>query len=366
MEIDLPHLSPEKDRRGNPRLYVRRYGRRIRLRMAPDAPGFTAAYQDALNRLKASAPAPKAPPEAKWPKASFGELAGEYFGSEEFTVLDAISQRTRRQVIEGCLQEPHSDSDPDLIGNCPVVDLTSKIVKRLRDLKRGKPGAANNRKKYLSAMFGWAIEADRMISNPARDVKRKKYTSNGYYTWTVQDVIQFQARHPIGTKPMLALALLLYTGSRKGDVVRFGESMIRNEVLKFVPRKTRHQRTAASEKPVLPALRRIIERSPCGTETFLETAHGKPFTANGFGNWFREQCDKAELQKCTAHGLRKIGATIAAENEATVHQLMAIFDWSTMRQAETYTRAASQKKLAQNSMHLIQPVLALPAPEAVH
>jgi hypothetical protein len=41
----------------------------------------------------------------------------------------------------------------------------------------------------------------------------------------------------------------------------------------------------------------------------------------------------------TAHGLRKAGATIAAENGATVHQLMAIYDWSTPNQAEVYTRA---------------------------
>ena len=31
-------------------------------------------------------------------------------------------------------------------------------VKMLRDRKAGKPGAANNRRKYLSAMFGWAVE----------------------------------------------------------------------------------------------------------------------------------------------------------------------------------------------------------------
>jgi hypothetical protein len=30
-------------------------------------------------------------------------------------------------------------------------------VKRLRDLKKDLPGAANNRRKYLSAMFGWAV-----------------------------------------------------------------------------------------------------------------------------------------------------------------------------------------------------------------
>ena len=33
-------------------------------------------------------------------------------------------------------------------------------------------------------------------------------------------------------------------------------------------------------------------------------------------------------------GLRKAGATVAAENGATPHQLMAIFGWNTLAQAE--------------------------------
>jgi hypothetical protein len=55
-----------------------------------------------------------------------------------------------------------------------------------------------------------------------------------------------------------------------------------------------------------------------------------------------------------AHGLRKAGATIAAENGATAHQLMAIFGWDTLKQAEVHTKAANQKRLAENSMHLIE------------
>ena len=40
----------------------------------------------------------------------------------------------------------------------------------------------------------------------------------------------------------------------------------------------------------------------------------------------------------SAHGLRKAGATIAADNGATSHQLMAIFGWTTIKQAEIYTK----------------------------
>jgi hypothetical protein len=61
----------------------------------------------------------------------------------------------------------------------------------------------------------------------------------------------------------------------------------------------------------------VIAKSPTGDLTFLVTQYGKPFTAAGFGGWFRERCDEAGLPHCTAHGLRKAGATIAADNGYT-------------------------------------------------
>jgi hypothetical protein len=43
--------------------------------------------------------------------------------------------------------------------------------------------------------------------------------------------------------------------------------------------------------------------------------------SSGFGGWFRKQCDKAGHKHCSAHGLRKAGASIAAENGTSPHRL---------------------------------------------
>lgn len=352
VKLNLPYLSMETDRHGNDRLYVRRNGRRIRIKGQVGTPGFARAYGEALEAL-ATPPAPTAPKASGPAHGTLGWLAERFYASDEFRGLDPDSQRTRRRVIDSCLAEPHTDTDPEPMAHCPLEHVTSKKIKRLRDMKAGLPGAANNRKKYLSAMFGWAIEAELMTSNPARDVRSKKYASDGFYTWTVGDLTAFEKRHPIGTKARLALSLLLYLGVRRGDLVRLGPEDVQDGVVKFIPNKTRHQRRTESQKPILPALSRIIECSPCGTKTFLETSFGKPFSAAGFGNWFRERCDEAGLTKCSAHGLRKIGATLCAESGATEHQLMAIFDWSTPAQAAVYTRAASRRALAASSMHML-------------
>lgn len=354
MEIDLPYLSRNVDRHGNVRLYVRRGGQYIRIRGTPGTPEFLDAYKVAVARLDVKVP-PTIEGRQPFPKGTLGWLGIQYFASDEFKALDAKSQANRRGIIEACFQEPHKDDDPEPMGFCPLADLAPRHIKRLRDLKKGLPGAANNRRKYLSAMCGWAIEQDPPLlkTNPCRDVRRVKNVTEGFHTWTVDEVRQFEECHPIGTKPRLALALLLYTGARRGDMVTLGKQHVKDGWLRFVPRKTRYKRVRMSEKPWLPCLAEIVAESPCGDMTFLVTEYGKPFSDAGFGNWFRAQCDKAGLPQCTAHGLRKAGATLAAESGATTNQLMAIFDWDTPAQAKIYTDAADRKRLAKEAMPML-------------
>ena len=106
---------------------------------------------------------------------------------------------------------------------------------------------------------------------------------------------------------------------------------------------------------IMPALQAAIDAMPASNHlTFLVTAQGNPFTAAGFGNCFRDLCDAAGLPKrCTSHGLRKAAATYLAEQGATDHQLMAWFGWTSISQAQVYTKAANGKGLAQAPAKLI-------------
>jgi integrase len=346
MRVDFPYLISDRDRRNNLRYYVRRNGRKIRIREKYGTEAFALAYADALRAgggeiMKAALP------------GTFGWLAACYFASAEFNKLDAKSQTTRRLVIEGCLREPRKPGSSDLMRDCPISSISAAHIKMLRDRRASHPGAANNRRKYLSSLFAWAVEHGRLHANPARDVRKVRYSTAGFHTWTIEEVRQFEARHPIGTKARLALALLLYLGVRRGDVVTLGRQHVKDGWLRFIPRKTSYRRQRMSEKPVLPILADIIAKSPTGDLTYLVTAYGKPFTAAGFGGWFRERCNEAGLSHCSAHGLRKAGASIAAENGATDRQLMALFDWDTAAQANVYTAAADRKRLAGEAARLL-------------
>jgi hypothetical protein len=77
---------------------------------------------------------------------------------------------------------------------------------KCRPGKAKQPGAANNRRKHLSAMCSWAVDERLMPTNYVRDVKMAaKKVGGGFYTWTVEDVAQFEERHPVGTMARLAL-----------------------------------------------------------------------------------------------------------------------------------------------------------------
>jgi hypothetical protein len=63
--------------------------------------------------------------------------------------------------------------------------------------------------------------------------------------------------------------------------------------------------------------------------------------------------------------VRKIGATRAANNGATVAELEAIFGWNGGRMASLYTRAADRARLAKGAMAKLDSTLGeqtIPAP----
>jgi integrase len=177
---------------------------------------------------------------------------------------------------------------------------------------------------------------------------------DGFHSWTLEEVEQFEAFHAVGTKARLALALLLYTGVRRSDVVQLGRQHMRDGWITFRVTKGALRNPKTLSIPVLPTLKSVMDATPSEHMTFLVTEFGKSYTAAGFGNWFRRQCNAAGLPHCSAHGLRKAGAALAAEAGASESQLKEMYGWSSMKEAERYTRKARQKVLAGQGMPLIE------------
>ncbi len=364
------YLVEDTDRFGNLRTYVRAPGqKKIRIRPEKGTPEFWEAYGLALKGIQYQ---PKAVP-APIVRAKTGSLrwlCEAYFEQcAEFRRLDIDTRTVRRRVLNNCWDEKIAPGDELMFGDCPIKEFGPKFVKILRDRKIDAPEAANSRLKALRSVFKWALgdedimRAYPMPANPARDVPAFRTGSQGFHTWTLEEVERFEATHRVGSTARLALALLMFTGQRKSDVIAFGRQHVREEIdqetglptlwIHFTQNKNRNRKPVILDLPVLPELQASIKQGPSGNLTFLVNEYGKPFSAAGFGNRMRKWCNAAGLKHCSAHGLRKAGACIAAENGATEKQLMAIFGWSDPDMAAHYTKKARQKQVAGDAMHLI-------------
>jgi integrase len=316
----------------------------------PLTQAFFAEYQAALDATGVGGPATGQQGTWRW-------LCQLYLASPEFKSLDDRTIRVRRAIIEKTWREPITPTSSLTFATCPLSRMTAEHVRVLRDRKAGFLEAANGRLKAIRQVMAYGVETRRLKSNVARDVKYFETHSAGFHTWAIEEVRQYEAAHPIGTMARMALAVLLFTGQRRSDAVQFGRQ---HEVkgggsLAFTQFKGRKRKPVRLVIPILPQLREILDATPRRGLSYIETEFGRPFTANGFGNRFRKWCNDAGLPHCSAHGLRKAGATIAAENGATERQLMDIFGWRTAKQVEVYTRAVRQQKVAGEAMHLIVP-----------
>jgi integrase len=98
--------------------------------------------------------------------------------------------------------------------------------------------------------------------------------------------------------------------------------------------------------PVPSSLIAIIEATPRQGKTYIESKSGKQYTKESFGNDFHDWVIAAGLKQLSAHGLRKLAATLLAEAGATEQEIMAAMGWNTTDMANHYTKSANRKNLA--------------------
>ena len=354
VRVRLKYISEDVDRHGNVRCYFRRPGQpKIRLRSMPGTPEFFVEYQAALTQPNGTGEAPVRSREIR--RGTFRHLCVQYFASGEYSALDGSTKNWQRRALEKVC-ETHGES--------LVSHMQARHVRVLRDELLATPAAANQRLKALRALFSWANETEETGVNPVLGVKRIRYASEGHHTWTDDEIMQYQKRHPVGTKARLAFDLLRFIAFRREDVVRIGPDHFRNGRVQYRQAKNEHRNPIDIDIPLHPELEASIAATVTGTKTFLLTGFGKAFTANGFGGKFKDWCRQADLPHCSAHGIRKATATALAENGATAHEIMSITGHRSLKEAERYTRDARGRKMADSAMAKLSPQAeATPNPE---
>jgi integrase len=329
-----PHLHRERTRHGRTVWYVRvGHGPRIRLAAEYGSTGFETAYCAALEG-KSSADRRR-----KVPVGSLAWLFERYRETTVWTDLSLATRRQRENIMWGVLAQA---------GHEAAVAIRRSHIVAGRDRRASTPAQARNFLDAMRGLFRWALDAGHVKTDPTAGIKNPaRPKGGGFPVWTEDDVVRYEARWPIGTKERVWLDVLLYTGLRRGDAVQLGRQHVRDGVATIRTEKSQGQVTVSI--PILPALAATLATGPCGELAFICGEGGKPFTKESFGNAFREACRAAGVAK-SAHGVRKIGATRAAENGATVAELEAIFGWQGGGMASLYTRAADRARLAKGAI----------------
>lgn len=331
------HVHGYIDRHGKARFYFRRKGcAQIPLPGLPWSPEFMAAYQDASSgatKVRAST--------ARIKPGTVDALVHGYLNSVTFSDLAIETKRTRRNILMRFVKE-HGDKRAAMLRREHILAMFGK--------KRDRRFAARNWLKTVRALMQFAVDGGLLKEDPTIGIKNISGKTEGYRTWDEDDIAAFEVRHPVGTRERLALELLLCTAQRRSDVVKMGRQHVRNGAIEVRQQKTGTQLTV----PIHPHLQAALDRMPPGHLTFLTTSFGKPFTAPGFTNWFREACNAAGLPKGTsAHGLRKAAARRLAEAGCSVNVIASITGHKSLKEIERYTKAADQERMARDGMRTL-------------
>ena len=333
-----PHLHRQVTRHGKTVWYVRltRSGPCVRVRAAYGTPDFDAEYAAAVTG--------ELPARAN--KTSAGTLAwllDRYRETSAWRDLSLATRRQRENIFKGVIAKAGFET---------YRAISRQTITAGRDRRSATPAQARNFLDAMRGLFRWALEADLVKIDPTAGVKNpKRRKGAGFPVWTEDEVDRYQARWRLGAKERVWIDVLLYTGLRRGDAVVMGRQHVRDGIATF--RTEKSGESIAVTIPILPILQATLDAGPTGELAYICGGKGKPLTKESFGNMFKDACVQAGVTGKSAHGLRKIGATRAANNGASERELDALFGWIGGGMASLYTRSADRAKLGKQAAAML-------------
>jgi integrase len=329
----LPYVKEYTDDCGIRRRYFRRKGFRGGPLPGPiGSPEFLEAYQAFIG----GKPAPAVRRQAR--PGTFGYLIASYYLTVEFANLKASSKTLYRYALEP-LKEKYGHQPVSTVTRPNLIAIIEKIGARA-------PGMANLTRAVLQKLLKGAFDRNQIAENPlARKIE--PYKVGTHHTWTDAELLQFEARWPLGTRQRLAYALLFYTGQRSGDVVRMSRKDIVAGRIHIVQEKTGTE----LEIKLHPNLTEAIKAYPAKGLNLIGDEHGRPIKRPALSHLMRVAIREAGLPaRCVPHGLRKAVLRTMAENGSSSKRLAAVSGHKTTKELDRYTAAADQATLADDGI----------------
>ena len=325
--VNLPYLHIYLDRHGKTRAYYRRGKFSKPVKGTPGTDEF-------LDNYNAVHGAYKCGPALRPAKGTFRYLCEEYFKSTKFSDLSDRSKAEYRRLLKD-MQSRIGEQALDALEEPHFITWQSGRV--------DVPREANNTLALLKQVFAYGVRLKLLPVSPVKDLEPLKIKSKGWRAWSEAALTRW-GNESRGT-PRLAFYLGLYTGQRRGDILKMRWSDVQNELIYINQRKT----DAELWVPIHPRLASELSRVEKRGMTIIQKENGQPLTDHGFGSlWSKEQ---ARLGiKLPFHGLRKSAVSALFEAGCTPQEVQAITGHTTLAMVQGYGKDANQKRLAKSAM----------------
>lgn len=282
---------------------------------------------------------------------SLGLLFSIYRASERYTDLAPATRNgysRMMNLVKG-------------INDMPLVEMTPQFVAGLRDRILTKHG--RRQANYVMAVISVACEYGKehgvIHENPVKGIRRARRpreTPKANRPWTASERRTVLAEAPYQLR--VAVALAMFTGLRKGDVLSLTKSSIRARHIWRTTGKTGQQVSI----PIHPDLARLLLEAPVhNAVTIAATTHGTPWTVSGFNSTFIKAITKLEKEGkvgagLTFHGLRHTVGTLLVEGGVSLDTVRRWLGQKTLAMAIHYSETADTSDQMRSALENFDPL----------
>lgn len=273
-------------------------------------------------------------------------LIDAYQGSQAWSDL-APATRTMYGIYLRDLEEA-GQAIVEKVTRRDLLDVQDAIAR-----KRGN-GAATGFMRATSALFSWAVDREWIDRSPVHRIPRRP--GGALAAWTPEQAALALAGLPEHLRRVVILGA--YTGQRRADLCALTWGAYDGDSIRVTQQKT----GASLVISVHPELRRELDAWKAGatTLTILSNQFGRPWDPHTLSGAMPRELQRLGLPKgLNVHGLRKMFASMLADEGASTHQIAAGTGHKTIGMIAHYTRSADQKRLSVSAISLLPKLVPL-------
>lgn len=223
------------------------------------------------------------------------------------------------------------------VGRRDLLDLRDAVREARGD------GAAVGFARAVSSLFAWALDREWIEHTPA--MRLQKGLVKGHLpAWSPADADLALAALPEHLRRAVVLAL--YTGQRRGDLIRMPWSAYDGQKIRLVQEKTGIALTIAAPAELRAEL--DAWRRSAASTLILVNKFGRPWQDSNLSKQLGEALSRIEgfPPHRNIHGLRKLAAANLAQAGCTLHEIAAITGHKSLSMLQLYTASVDQERAA--------------------